>query len=726
MSRVYEYFFALWRIISIDSSSGTISGNVFTNSIADTQHTAIAINNGTNPLITDNFINKWYYAALIRNSHGTFSGNTIYNGVAGLGISNSDPQIKNNVIGGFVIGISLFGGGSASISGNNIFITTDAIIASGDKTNPQITYNTITNAKETGIGVTADAPPNIINNIIAKNTGYGINTKYSKDKTDGRPMVSFNDVWGNDAGNYNGIDKPVTDTSEDPLFIDFSKNSFFLTPDSPCLKASDSGGYIGAYPLNHPPKADSLSLTTDEDTPISIYLTGSDPDGNAIYYNTINQPKNGTVGTNTPIIYKPNQSFSGTDSFTFTVTDGDTESEPGTVTITVNQVNHPPTADSQVVNLKSLDPVSIVLTGNDPDKDNLIFNVKGKPQKGSLSGKAPDLSYKPNPDFSGTDRFTFIVSDGTLESDIATVTITNGDICLKGDVNGDNKIISVDAILTLRILSGIIKPTDQQTCAADINGDGKIRANDAILILQRAAGLVAPGRNIISNAENRITITLAEAYGVAGESIIIPLNMDNIEILASGDICLIYNSSILRAVDVSSDPNMLLVSNIMESGKIHIAFASSNKLNSNTIANIRFDVLVDTESPIILKSAEPYRSDATIINSKLVNGRFQSLLMRPNYSALLQNYPNPFNPETWIPYQLSEAGKVVISIYNVSGHLVRRLDLGHKEAGMYLNREMSAYWDGKNESGDKVSSGVYFYNIQSGKFSKTMKLIVSR
>jgi hypothetical protein len=98
----------------------------------------------------------------------------------------------------------------------------------------------------------------------------------------------------------------------------------------------------------------------------------------------------------------------------------------------------------------------------------------------------------------------------------------------------------------------------------------------------------------------------------------------------------------------------------------------------------------------------------------------------PTKPELLQNYPNPFNPDTWIPYQLSEAGKVVISIYDTSGRRVRRLDLGHKEAGIYVSREKSAHWDGRNEAGERVSSGVYFYHIESGKFSKMMKLVIIR
>ena len=98
----------------------------------------------------------------------------------------------------------------------------------------------------------------------------------------------------------------------------------------------------------------------------------------------------------------------------------------------------------------------------------------------------------------------------------------------------------------------------------------------------------------------------------------------------------------------------------------------------------------------------------------------------PLVSALLQNYPNPFNPETWIPYQLKEDTDVQIRIYTATGRLVRTLDLGSKLTGAYISRERAAYWDGSNEVGEQVSSGVYFYHIQAGKFLAVRKMLVLR
>ena len=98
----------------------------------------------------------------------------------------------------------------------------------------------------------------------------------------------------------------------------------------------------------------------------------------------------------------------------------------------------------------------------------------------------------------------------------------------------------------------------------------------------------------------------------------------------------------------------------------------------------------------------------------------------PEKSDLLQNYPNPFNPETWIPYQLKDAAPVAISIYSGAGQLVRVLALGYKEAGVFVSRSRAAYWNGKNEAGEEVASGTYFYSIQAGDYSATRKMVIAR
>ncbi len=100
--------------------------------------------------------------------------------------------------------------------------------------------------------------------------------------------------------------------------------------------------------------------------------------------------------------------------------------------------------------------------------------------------------------------------------------------------------------------------------------------------------------------------------------------------------------------------------------------------------------------------------------------------MIPSETRLLLNYPNPFNPETWIPYQLAKSADVTLSIYSVQGTLVRTLALGHQPAGVYQSKSQAAYWDGQNELGEQVASGVYFYTLVAGNFSATGKMLVRK
>ncbi len=101
-------------------------------------------------------------------------------------------------------------------------------------------------------------------------------------------------------------------------------------------------------------------------------------------------------------------------------------------------------------------------------------------------------------------------------------------------------------------------------------------------------------------------------------------------------------------------------------------------------------------------------------------------LFIPEETALLANYPNPFNPETWIPYQLAEPASVTLRIYTVNGELVRTLALGQTLAGIYQTRSRAVYWDGKNQVGEPVASGVYFYTLTAGDFNATRKMLIAK
>ena len=95
-------------------------------------------------------------------------------------------------------------------------------------------------------------------------------------------------------------------------------------------------------------------------------------------------------------------------------------------------------------------------------------------------------------------------------------------------------------------------------------------------------------------------------------------------------------------------------------------------------------------------------------------------------NQLLQNFPNPFNPETWIPFRLANESYVTIHIHNSTGQLVRHLFLGSMLAGDYSSQSQAIHWDGRNQTGEPVSSGVYLYTINAGDFTATRKMLIRK
>jgi hypothetical protein len=139
----------------------------------------------------------------------------------------------------------------------------------------------------------------------------------------------------------------------------------------------------------------------------------------------------------------------------------------------------------------------------------------------------------------------------------------------------------------------------------------------------------------------------------------------------------------------------------------------------------RLEILVkDTSGEVvsepIIVSLTPEDLGRAYVRMKLVVSR------GPKATLLAQNYPNPFNPETWLPFQLSESSDVAIHIYDLHGQIVRQIDLGRKDAGYYMTRDRAVYWDGTNSTGERVSSGVYFYQLQAKGYTATRKMIVAK
>ena len=120
--------------------------------------------------------------------------------------------------------------------------------------------------------------------------------------------------------------------------------------------------------------------------------------------------------------------------------------------------------------------------------------------------------------------------------------------------------------------------------------------------------------------------------------------------------------------------------------------------------------------------SNPSRSTAEEIALNVLQAILPERL--PTTTQLLANYPNPFNPETWIPFKLAQDSTVTARIYDLTGKQIRMIELGHLPAGNYVESGKSIYWDGKTETGELVSSGTYFYQIDAGDYTETRKMII--
>ena len=123
-----------------------------------------------------------------------------------------------------------------------------------------------------------------------------------------------------------------------------------------------------------------------------------------------------------------------------------------------------------------------------------------------------------------------------------------------------------------------------------------------------------------------------------------------------------------------------------------------------------------------IEEAKQINSDDPIFQKGIL--ALEQLLRKPIETKLLANYPNPFNPETWIPYQLSEPSDITLSIHSIDGNVIRTLSLGYKRQGLYHDRNKAIYWDGKNEVGETVSSGIYFYTLITKNSTQTKKMLI--
>jgi VCBS repeat-containing protein len=271
----------------------------------------------------------------------------------------------------------------------------------------------------------------------------------------------------------------------------YTPNGNFSGTDSFTYKASDGASQstpatvtITVTPVNDPPVAVNDFYTTTEDTPLAVPAPGvlsndSDPDGNAITANVLTNPSNGTLSLNAngSFTYTPNANFNGFDTFTYKAFDGTAPSSAATVSINVVPANDPPVANADSASTAGSTPVTINVLSNDTDVDGNTLTITSFTQgaNGTVTCSATTCTYTANTLFSGTDSFTYTISDGAGGNATATVSITvaitNADLSIDVSASPDPAIAGEPFTYTINVTNS--GPTQ----ASNVHLDGILPDN---------------------------------------------------------------------------------------------------------------------------------------------------------------------------------------------------------------------------------------------------------
>ncbi|HEX30648.1 TPA: T9SS type A sorting domain-containing protein, partial [Candidatus Poribacteria bacterium] len=287
-----------------------------------------------------------------------------------------------------------------------------------------------------------------------------------------------------------------------------------------------------------------------------------------------------------------------------------------------------------------------------------------------------------------------------------------------GDANGDGFVDLFD----FNILASVFGTTDPR---ADFNGDGYVDLLDFSILAENFGREVGVSSSLTAAPES---ISLDTVH----LSLVVPDKIhkgDVVEVAVVADsaakaftFSLDYDSSILKPVKVERGDLPKDTLFLIRDGRVFSASRSGVSLEG-VIAKLRFKVIADGKSSdgIALREIQLVDGAGRLARLPEIHRALHTV---PRKTRLLANYPNPFNPETWIPFELADDANVKVEIFDLSGRLIRLLDLGHVPAGHYVDRASAAYWDGRNSAGERVASGVYLYRFSAGDYSAVRRMVI--
>ena len=285
---------------------------------------------------------------------------------------------------------------------------------------------------------------------------------------------------------------------------------------TPCISANPSAGTNGnvgdAYAhlrnINTAPVCSDGTVTTSEDTSVSIPLSCTDAESNPLTYTVLSGPSNGTLsGTGASRTYTPNENYNGSDSFTFKANDGTVDSNIATVNITVDAVNDAPTCSNGSATTDEDTPVAANLSCADVDNASLTYTIVSGPTNGVLSGSGASRTYTPNENYNGPDSFTFRASDGSLDSNVATFSLTVNAVDDAPTVTSDEASVTVDEGQTA---------TNSGTYG-DVDGDAVALTASVGTVTKNADGTWDWSFDSSDGPDESQTVTITASDGTAGD-----------------------------------------------------------------------------------------------------------------------------------------------------------------------------------------------------------------
>lgn len=286
-------------------------------------------------------------------------------------------------------------------------------------------------------------------------------------------------------------------------------------------------------------------------------------------------------------------------------------------------------------------------------------------------------------------------------------------------VNGD--FLPAGAFFVQPVVEGNLVKLNAVSLAGESNGDGTLATLTFEVVAVKASTLTLSdvlltnrtGEAFVPTVENAEITEDPQLKGdVNGDGIV---NIQDL-VLVAGKL----GQAGTNGTDVNGDGQINIQDLVLVAGALGTT-AAAPSLHPHTL-----EMLTATEIKQWLSEVEQLDLADTMSQRGILFLEQLLTALTPKETALLANYPNPFNPETWIPYHLATDAEVTLTIYDVSGNTVRALTLGHQSAGIYESRARAAYWDGRNNLGEPVASGVYFYTLTAGDFSATRKMLIRK